>query len=783
MSNYHQQVTLKITINRVPEESASSEKSSPLERTIYVGREEFLSIRTKSALTELLSKALHGELTEQDEFVTYTRKSKKHKNYVALDSVDDFKSLARSLKVKNHVRLVVMDSSPSDTYTSDNKFKKRKTTALDIASLGDALIATAFEHFRELFNDLALASNSEFRQGGENTAEAMDTLTPESSPLASNSMSPDTPNPPKEENVPVHTNICCDVCHPNDFVPMQGVRYCCLICPNFDLCSSCEAKQQSEKKNHGAHLYSHAMAKITEPNPSFFRQAQHPYPVYAPHAVPTYDVRGNDIILDIPLNGSKETNEALEKVFGNKTCYEAFATNIQRYIKESERYKELLELVDAKAYEIDPQDDELRFAILKSIIEAALMNEVKENSVIVEEPPKSNVSSSLSELDSAPIYESGEGQIVIRPKKSSQNARIISLMLTNNSNEMIMGGSLRFEFFNSGKHETVVVKNASDVKPGQQRFYNLGKLNDDLDKIEGTRLRITTPNSVLEGDYANDADSFLAIATIKCPVLGEFVHQQTQKSETDAFEVIDEEKEIIPKDYTQDLSKSVRSSMILVENQEEEPQQVFCEGDEVLVSLVPKSGTLAQIVITNKSEKTIDCSDLKFEIINCFNKSIVAVIVRKKHGIMPGKVGKFNIGLINAHTKYPFKLLMKNEHNIAFCDMNSDCLSGKFTFETIRASISEDDADGRNSTSTESINENLDFKERESFGSFHSMVLPEIPRESFHEGGSEYLDAIQNIETAQNEDGDEEYDVISVTGDEEVESDFEILSSVSSTGQ
>ncbi|EGW31368.1 uncharacterized protein SPAPADRAFT_51386 [Spathaspora passalidarum NRRL Y-27907] len=781
MSNHHHQITLKISINRVPGESTSSE-AAPLERTIHVGREQFASVKTKAALTELLSKALNGELTSNDQFVSYTRKSKKHKDFIPLDSSDDFRSLARSLKVKNHVRLLVTDSSPSGTYSSNSKSKVRSTSALDFASLGDALIEAAFEHFKELFNDLASANNQVLRELSEHkpTTTEPTSAAEVNTNVTSDSMEADVSDVPKEEeeDVPVHSNICCDICHPNDFVPIRGIRYCCLVCPNFDLCASCEAKQQKEKKDYGTHLHSHAMAKITDPNPSFFKQAPHYQPFHCPEPLrtgPTCDVRGNDIILDIPLDGSKETKETLEKVFGNEACYGDFAADLEHYVKDSERYNQLVELVDAKAYEIDPEDDELKFAILKSIIEAA-KTEIVETSDPVE---ASLTPTTSSDREVTPIFTTGEGQIVIRPKKSSQNSRIISLMLTNNSNDVIKGGTLRFEFFNSDKHDTVMVKNASDVKPGQQRFYNLGKLNDDLDKIEGTRLRITTSNAVLEGDYQNYTDSVLTIAAIKLP---NHVVEEERKSESNTPEIIHDERALA--DSSEDLDK-VKEGSVVVVGKDEDESSVLGEGDEVLVSLVPKSGTLSQIIITNKSGKTIDCSNLKFEIVNCFNKSVVAIIIRKNHGISPGKVGKFNISLSNAHTKYPFKLLMRNDHTTAFCDMDSDCLSGRFTFET-STPTSPQDTEGHTSN-TESIDEKMEMSspdEQESSGSFHSVVLPEIPRESLHiDAGSEYLDAIQSIETPEGNDSDEDYDVISVADDEEDASDFEILSSVSSNGQ
>lgn len=37
----------------------------------------------------------------------------------------------------------------------------------------------------------------------------------------------------------VHAHVTCDECHAS---PIVGIRYKCVVCPNFDVCESCEAK-------------------------------------------------------------------------------------------------------------------------------------------------------------------------------------------------------------------------------------------------------------------------------------------------------------------------------------------------------------------------------------------------------------------------------------------------------------------------------------------------------------------------------------------------------------
>lgn len=55
------------------------------------------------------------------------------------------------------------------------------------------------------------------------------------------------------ETLPVHERIICDGC---EMTPIRGDRYKCIICPNYDLCSNCNAK--------GIHA-EHSLMKINAP--------------------------------------------------------------------------------------------------------------------------------------------------------------------------------------------------------------------------------------------------------------------------------------------------------------------------------------------------------------------------------------------------------------------------------------------------------------------------------------------------------------------------------------
>ena len=147
--------------------------------------------------------------------------------------------------------------------------------------------------------------------------------------------------------------------------------------------------------------------------------------------------------------------------------------------------------------------------------------------------------------------------------------------MINNTNETIQGGELLFEFFNQEQTIPVKVKNASDIKPGRVKYYHLGKLPEEFKKTDANnnvQLRITSPNAVLLGDYKFNIDSML-----KLQIIAE--------------------------------SKITTTSVVSGSTLQEEDSLVLQPNDEVQVTLVPKSNTLAQAIITNKSHKAIDCNN------------------------------------------------------------------------------------------------------------------------------------------------------------------------------
>lgn len=894
MSNIKPQITFKITINKIfPDTSSSSLlPPKPIETTLTVDRGEFVPIKSKAALTEFLSSKIES-LSKDDIFLDYSRKSKKYHDFVPLETLDDFRALTRSLKVKNHINLLIEDHSPPQPpQTNQQQLKeqdKRKMNGIDFASLGDALFEAALEHFKELFADLAMANNttntttSNTNNGTTITTSTTSTETsatagstetlPAYAPAASATATPAAAPPVAPEPDVIHPNICCDVCHPNDFVPLTGTRYCCLVCHNFDLCSKCEAKLQLEKCNFGQHSYLHPMAKVVDPSqpfPKFGRFGRCPYadiprgpaqagPTSHPrsppppppphfrhrhfgnHRGPRFDraagftAAANETVLDIPVdNCPPEIRRKLEEAARTGDFFKAFdgcTKEIEQYIKDSERYNELIELGQAKEFDEDVKfvvlktlveaalqvqqqqakqeeeqsekndqvmedaekynelidlvhakefDDDVKFAILKSLIEAADVAEKskKEEDQDMEEEeeeekntPTAEEEEEIHEEDAADLsridFDESKygpvkyGKVSFKPKKTSENSRIISVLLTNHSDALIQGGNLQFEFFyNDGSSRFIIVKNANDIKPGQQRFYNLGNHFGNEMLVNGMKVRIVSSNSCLEGEYFEDCDCMFSIRSLKEEEEDEIMEEEEQarKKEESVFENLinlDED----PKEGTPFSISSISrtQSPVIIDN----PNHILSKEDEIQLTVIPKSSSLAQLLITNKSDKIFDCNNLKLEVLNCVHTSILSMIIMKRHGIMPGKSTKFNIGISTAHFKFPFKVILKNEYNICHVDLSNHHMSDKLVIDEVR-----------------------DLENVLGGGSIHSIVLPSIPKESSLEN-SQYVDAIEahaDVESEKDDEEDEEdFDMISGESDEEETlSDFEILSSVSS---
>lgn len=80
--------------------------------------------------------------------------------------------------------------------------------------------------------------------------------------------------------------------------------------------------------------------------------------------------------------------------------------------------------------------------------------------------------------------------------------------------------------------------------------------------------------------------------------------------------------------------------------------------------LYPTGPMLAIMRITNKSNRTIQCEPLIIEITNFLGKDLAKVNMTWKHGIKPFRTATFNISLCNAHFKHPFRVKLSTGNGV-----------------------------------------------------------------------------------------------------------------------
>lgn len=367
-----------------------------------------------------------------------------------------------------------------------------------------------------------------------------------------------------------------------------------------------------------------------------------------------------------------------------------------------------------------------------------------------EDSTVASLSDQASTFDDNEILSNFKNKVSIYTKVYPPDARVISLILYNNSTYPIAGGDLKFVFYDADANETILVKNVRTITPGEKRSYNLGILTENFSTLSQRKLKILTSNDIiLDGDYS--PGEFTSLEVMNKPILANPI--TSNKAENRLIEVV----------------------------------------------LIPKSNSMAQIIITNKTETSLDCSNLKFKVVNCFDQIVCKLSVIHGRKIFPKRTAKYNIGLSIAHLKYPFKLMISTDTFMAACDLSCKNLNGVFEIVPKGEMLeTEDDSPDEASAISDDEEKTLDLNKRDTGiksveGSKHFVVLPSLPKESILESKnlstSEYADAksylvnetsssLENHEKTKISDDD--YDIISIDDGDEITSDFEVLSPASS---
>lgn len=79
------------------------------------------------------------------------------------------------------------------------------------------------------------------------SGNAVEILETQHLPLAPEEVEAFAPRPQDVRDPTRHTGVICDGCQERDF---EGMRYRCLICPDFDLCQACYSQRTSIHPNH-----------------------------------------------------------------------------------------------------------------------------------------------------------------------------------------------------------------------------------------------------------------------------------------------------------------------------------------------------------------------------------------------------------------------------------------------------------------------------------------------------------------------------------------------------
>lgn len=802
-SSRSQLITFKVTFDKV-DDNRNHALSDAI--TVYSRRETVAKLRSKDALIEFLKTELPHiqELEAFNDYIQFTRKSKKHKDFVPLKSEDDFKALARSLKVKNHVKLNVQVEPKRKLFDTESKYNlaqrtekdlKQKITE-DISKFGDALIEMAWEHFKELFG------NSHDLSTGVMDKKPL--LTKDNECKTSQHNLDAGHDVEKNDNQVIHSNICCDQCSPIEFNPLKGIRYSCLVCDNYDLCSNCEAKQQSEQLSYGNHSYEHPMVKIPRPTQFFTSNAfglKGAKPDCNYSTTQGYTATGfgasagantgagcwhnnrsiiEDIVYDIPLSQcTNDTRETLTEWLSMKGI-DGFMKEVDLHLGKSQRYDEIMNLLNDTGFGNAESRHDFVVDLIRGILKTEnnnddnhnenhgnidgaddvdLINNIKDedNDVLYTEKEQlllenGNNTDASTDGDERVTYATKETQT----RRSTLVARFstvgimggkVVLQLINKSDQVVNGGNLKFEFGHDMQRKLTFVKNASDIKPGQVKFYKLGKIPEEYG-IENSTFNIITPTLKLEGKFQWQNDIELSVVSRD---------HDDNNNIAEGFNVVD------------------RDSPPLED-----------ENTTGFVHLERKSNLLFQLVVLNFSGSAISGEDLSISVFNANSLLILKVAVFNEHGISSGKTSKFNLPLQISELVYPITAVLTNKTQVASCTIEEETTEGRLLI------FSKEIAAGKTSSvfssrevkaldallnigsMQKSVSGTTDWQSQTA--SFHSIVLPSLPRESSTStesisSGDAQLEPMDD----KDEEFGENYDLLD-SDIESPDSDFEVLS-------
>lgn len=502
---------------------------------------------------ERLNRIVRKELNfPKDKKFSLTRKSKRSKDYVPLKENADFRALARSLEVKNHLKLKVDDVAEDKTTGAVDK-------AINTHATKDDLVSIPNNDYKKLMSQIEDIHKSIIK--GKDDEE--------------------------DVNTAVHHGVYCDACNPfSNISPIIGDRFKCKECFDYDLCSKC----YKSGKATNSHSSKHLMDKISVPKrrgifpsatttaapapqePPSFPEMELPsqppsYPCTLKEA--TSNIGQNCIFVDIPVDtlGAKEYETEIVDFVKNYDTVD----KLKQLKEKLATFNNLLELTD--------NNEQLLTTIVQSYVDSQKFG--KEESKNTE-----GLTVQVSQVARTIVFHLQNKGAVSTPKnlnllftcQGNENA-LTKFSLSMGPHSIHSNGHKRLYYNTNGIGFNLSDKYTIELIGDDNQVYASGVCTDGsgLIKLEDPKLK--NSSSVEKGEsFGSSSSSTSSNEAFMTPSSSTLIEQQV------ASEIMENKEE---EDTTKDSSDEVDDDTVVqdVESSENSvPDDVVLETGEILIS-------------------------------------------------------------------------------------------------------------------------------------------------------------------------------------------------------
>ena len=647
--------------------------------------------------------------------IVIKRKLKKHRNYVDLESKDDFRLLVRSLEVKNVAKLVICAKLPTRPPMAEHykettlpvpccngrKRSRESIAKLFIVEMGGLLLQTAVQHFSEAadpfsgmgidlgnaenikeeqakYQAKALAKAQNVTEHGVQTTEIAqngDYVCPAAQNSTLEVLDHSVASLLSKIDRVIHKDIVCDNCDDNKSI--VGVRFKCLDCLNFDLCGACEAKGV-ELLNH---KNTHTMNKYVLPRDAWLRGV----PDLSKYE---YMLLGGEKPEKQPSRASEEHPGILCDLCDNN-----------KYIK-GVRHKCMVcanfDLCDMCAEKDVELFDHKKWHAMARIVHPGAANGT--NSFL----HKSQVPLRTTAFnDEVKMLET----LKFKAKRYDEFHALFDESLNEEEKDDLIKA---FISLSSTKLPEVIQEDLAEAIVEECVGNSVEKtLPIADDQIQIRILKSSTGH--LQFSLANNSNFTIGGQDI---LKFEFIDEKSRKcidvlchkiapGRSRAFNFsFKHEKLTLNSIFDKTLLRistgqqafegkftSNVSVLMLSHSKDQRGLKDKAQGEDypskIKASFSIKSEKLSQISIKNESDVNIICDATTFQIVNCFGLSIAHTTMKSKRTIKPGRSEKFNINVNSAHLKFPFTVKMRNAQVMGQVSLSLKNLEGEMQTERV----------------------------------------------------------------------------------------------------